>query len=80
MKTNIRQIGNSKGLIIPASILAQTGVVGEVDMSVKDQTIVISPVSQKKRDGWYDNYQASQDIDAWEGFVPFSSEDDEWVW
>jgi len=80
MKTTIRQIGNSKGFIIPASILAQTGVTGEVEMLVKDQTIIISPLKPKKREGWFDNYNAIKDINAWDGFVTLESEDDEWEW
>jgi len=80
MKTTIRQIGNSKGFIIPSSILAQTGVTDEVEMLVKDQSIIISPINPKKRDGWFDNYNTSQDVDAWDGFISMSSEEDEWEW
>ncbi len=80
MKTTIRQIGNSKGFIIPSSILAQTGVTGEVEMLVKDHKIIISPLKPKKREGWFDNYNAKKDINAWDGFVALSSEEDEWEW
>ena len=80
MKTSIRKIGNSKGFIIPASILAQTGVTGEVEMLVKDQTIIISPVKPNKREGWFDNYDAKKDIDAWDDFVTLESEEGEWEW
>ena len=80
MKTTIRQIGNSKGFIVPASILAQTGVTGEVEMLVKDQTIVISPIKPNKREGWFDGYDINKDTDAWDEFIALESEEDEWEW
>ncbi len=80
MRTSIRQIGNSKGFIVPSSILAQTGVTGEVEMLVKDQAIIISPIKSKKREGWFDNYNVEKDIDAWDGFVILSDEEDDWEW
>ncbi len=81
MITTIRKIGNSKGLIIPASFLAQTGVVDEAEMIIKDKSIIITPISKKKREGWFDGYDATKkDVDAWDGFVALSSEEDEWEW
>jgi antitoxin MazE len=80
MKTSIRKIGNSKGFIIPASFLAQTGVADEVEMTIKDQSIIITPIKPNKRVGWFDNYEASHDHNAWEDIVALASEQEEWEW
>lgn len=80
MRATIRQIGNSKGVIIPASFLAETGLQGEVEMSLVDRSIVITPVDKELRKGWFDGYHASNDEDAWDGFVALPSEEDEWEW
>ena len=80
MKAAIRSIGNSKGVIIPASFLAETGLEGEVEMMMKDHEIIISPVKEPPRQGWFEGYQVEQDVDAWDGFVALDSEEDEWEW
>ncbi len=80
MKAAIRSIGNSKGVIIPASFLAETGLEGEVEMTMRDHEIIISPVKELPRQGWFEGYQAEQDEDAWEGLVALGSEEDEWEW
>ena len=47
MKTTIRAIGNSQGITIPKPLLAELGVsLGDpVDVSFKDQTLVVSKVA-----------------------------------
>lgn len=80
MRTIIRQIGNSKGVIIPASFLAGSGLEGEVEMSLVDRSIVITPVKKVLRKGWFDDYHAVEDEDGWRGFVALPSEEDEWEW
>jgi len=80
MRTAIRQIGNSKGLIIPASFLAEAGLQNEVEMSLDNHSIIITPVKKELRKGWFDGYDAADDEDAWNGFVALPGEEDEWVW
>ena len=46
MRTIIRHIGNSKGVIIPASFLAESDLQDEVEMSLVDRSIVISPAKR----------------------------------
>jgi antitoxin MazE len=54
MKTAIRKIGNSYGVVIPQSLLAKIAVKlnDPVDMSVKDGRIVIAPLRRDLRAGW----------------------------
>lgn len=51
MQTNIIQIGNSKGLILPAEIMRQMGLKLKslVNVSVVNDSIVIS---HQPREGW----------------------------
>ncbi len=83
MQTQIRKIGNSKGVIIPAAFLTEAGFKDTVDISVKNQQVIITPAvknKQKLRVGWFDNYDPKKDIDAWEGFIELPSEQEDWEW
>lgn len=52
MKSSIRKIGNSKGIIIPQSFLKECSIEDEVSIEVKDNYIVISAPGDVKRKGW----------------------------
>ncbi|MBM3340929.1 MAG: AbrB/MazE/SpoVT family DNA-binding domain-containing protein [Betaproteobacteria bacterium] len=53
MKTSIRKMGNSQGVLIPKPFLAQTGMdVGEVDIEIESDAIVIRKPAKKTRQGW----------------------------
>lgn len=80
MRAKIRQIGNSKGVIIPTSFLAETGLQAKVEMTVIGQSILIKPVKKRLRKGWFDGYHADADADAWDGFVALPGEEEEWEW
>ena len=60
MKASIIRIGNSQGIRIPKVILEQTRLSGEVEMEVRDQQIVIRPVSSP-RQGWEDKFRSMAD-------------------
>lgn len=60
MKTVIRKMGNSQGVLIPKLFLEQTGFdLGEVELQVEDHAIVIRKPARKARAGWA---QASQKL------------------
>ena len=55
MKTAIRKMGNSQGVIIPKPLLAEIGVEanGAVDMTVTKGRLVITPIRKAgPRAGW----------------------------
>ena len=54
MNATIRNIGNSKGIILPKSILSQCGIGQEVTIEVHNQDIIIRAVKlpEQKRQGW----------------------------
>ena len=53
MRTTLTKIGNSKGVILPASVLKQCGLGDEVEMQVEGRHIVLSP-PEKPRQGWFE--------------------------
>lgn len=53
MKTAIRKMGNSQGVLIPKPFLLQTGLdIGEVEIQVENDAIVIRKPKRKSREGW----------------------------
>jgi len=52
MKTTIRKMGNSHGVIIPKPLLAQVGLQDEADMVVEKDCIVLRRPQSKVRAGW----------------------------
>ncbi|QYD71338.1 AbrB/MazE/SpoVT family DNA-binding domain-containing protein [Paraburkholderia edwinii] len=54
MKTTIRKMGNSHGVLIPKPILAQLGLEDEVDMQVEGNALVLRRPQKRARQGWAD--------------------------
>ncbi len=78
MLTTLRKVGNSRGVLIPAALLAECRIDGAVEMTVEAGRLVITPVLAP-RTGWFDGYHADDDIDAWKG-LPVDDSCEEWVW
>lgn len=82
MKTRIVAIGNSQGIRIPKLLLEQTGLAGEVEISVKDDALVIRPI-KKSRASWTAAFQkmAERGDDALlDDVTPSLSDWDEGEW
>ena len=86
MRTRIVKIGNSQGIRLPKALLEQTNlpVAGEVEISVRRGTLVISAVAPA-RSGWDDAFRqmaVSADDRLLDGDSPseqsFDTEDWEW--
>ena len=84
MNTTIRNIGNSKGIILPKNILAQCDIDEEVSIEVKDHNIIIrATTSGKKRKGWEKAFRdmAQNGDDALAIPDIFTDENtNEWTW
>ena len=52
MKTTIRQIGNSQGIVIPKPLLAQIGLEGEAEMTIEGDALVLRKPNKPVRSGW----------------------------
>ncbi len=85
MKTRIIQIGNSQGIRIPKVLLEQSGLLGEVELEVKDRQIIIRTIHQP-REGWDGRFQALAENGDDElldrNALPYQSswDEKEWTW
>lgn len=78
MYTTLRKIGNSRGVLIPAALLAECGISNEIELRLENGRIVIEP-ARAARDGWFDGYQAEVDDDVWCELPP-AADCGEWEW
>ncbi len=83
MNTTIRDIGNSKGIILPKSILTQCDIDTDVSIEVKDHRIIITALPEPKRKGWEKAFKemAKNGDDAL--IIPDTFHDentDDWTW
>lgn len=84
MRARIVKIGNSQGIRIPKPLLEQTGISDDVELEVKQNQIIIRPVSNP-RAGWDDAFEAmakmgdDEIIDEIEN-ISHSWDDNEWQW
>ena len=78
----IRQIGNSRGVVIPKAILEQVGFDNQADLLIEGDKLVLSKPKKNPREGWAEDSKAI--VAAGEdGLVldDFMNEGDEdWVW
>ena len=60
MKTALRKMGNSQGVLIPKPLLAEVGLQTDdiVDLKVKKGRIVITPAGRVARAGWAEDGKA----------------------
>jgi antitoxin MazE len=58
MHVNLIQIGNSKGIRLPKTVLQALKVEKELDIEVKDQTLIVKPVRGSSRQGWEEKLKA----------------------
>lgn len=84
MRTRIVKIGNSRGVRIPKALLDESGLSGEVDMSVNQGTLVIAPAEQV-RQGWAEAFRQMTlqgDDELLDGDVTTAGSFDEesWAW
>ena len=80
MKTAIRKIGNSKGVLIPAALIASCDIQDEVTMHVENNRIIIEAVNSTPRKNWFNDYDTQKDESAWRGLVETQAEQADWEW
>lgn len=51
MKSMMIKIGNSQGMRFPKSVIEQCGFTGELELSVKGETLMVR-AKRKPREGW----------------------------
>ena len=84
MKTNLIQIGNSRGIRIPKSLIEQYQLSGEIELVPSKSGLLITS-SSKPRDGWEKAFknsaleQKDSDGSAWQSF-PNKFDNEDWSW
>jgi antitoxin MazE len=81
MKTHLRQLGNSKAVLLPSAVLAESGLSGDIEMTVEVGRIILT-AANTCREGWYDAYLPSLEADA-NGLLDALDLDvstEEWEW
>jgi antitoxin MazE len=84
MRTALRKMGNSAGMIVPKAILSEIGsAIGEeLDIKVESGRIVAAPVRGAVRGGWAEAAQAlaqtDDDAPVWPDFANDEDESLEW--
>ena len=79
MKSTLRRIGNSRGVLLPASLLAACEIEDDIELRLDGNRIIIEPV-REPRSGWFDDYREDNDDDAWAGYVESDDLDEDWQW
>ena len=83
MKTELVQIGNSRGIRIPKPLIEQCGLHDMVELRVQNDCLVISP-KRKPRQGWEEAFRAARPIIddelLLEGAEPSEFDRREWQW
>lgn len=79
MKSTLRKIGNSRGILIPASFLAACEIDNEIELRLDGKRIVIEPL-RAPRDGWFEGYDDAKDQDAWSDLIETDIENEDWEW
>lgn len=79
MRTSVRKMGNSSGIIIPKPILQEAGMrAGDtLEMKVEAGTVVLIPVKRKVREGWAEASKALAATGEGLAWPEFGNEDDE---
>lgn len=69
MELSIIKIGNSKGIRLSKSIIKQLGIKDRVELIVKNDQLIIKPIS-KVRDGWEDQFEQMAKLNDDQLLVP----------
>jgi antitoxin MazE len=75
--TKVRRIGNSKGILLPKTVLDESGITGTVKITVKNKVIMISSAEGTKKKTWAD-FKKAKKVKA--DFIVNKFDSEEWVW
>lgn len=85
MIAKIVQIGNSKGIRIPKSLIEQIGAPEEVELVIKNKELIIKPLTSPRK-GWDDAFKAMAEnnddrlLDSEEQLIENEWDNLEWTW
>lgn len=73
----VRRIGNSRGILFSKAILEESGIKDTVEITVKENTILISPAAEKPKKTWSDFKRSKKEKAA---FVANNFDSTDWAW
>jgi antitoxin MazE len=79
MKTHLRQLGNSKAVLLPTAMLSASGLGDEIEMTVEVGRITLT-AARKCREGWYENYSPVEENEEASLFSATDLDSEEWEW
>lgn len=83
MRASLRKVGNSRGIIIPATLLAACEMGEEVDIRLEGKNLIIAPIKMP-RAGWFKGYKPEADISPFDTLPVDEDNGNEgskdWVW
>jgi len=87
MQTRIERIGDGFGLLLPRELLVACGFGEEVNVTVQDRTLVVTPGPRKVREGWAEAARQMRErgddltpeLQEWQE-VPDEWDATEWQW
>jgi antitoxin MazE len=82
MRVSIVQIGNSKGLRLPKSVLAQCNIKDSVELLVRENEIVLKPLPSVPREGWAKEFARMAALNEDTPLIDdgFDLDAEGWVW
>jgi antitoxin MazE len=82
MITQIRRVGNSRGIIIPKPLLKEAGLEKEVEIALERGVIVLRKPHRNPREGWAEDSrrlaEAGDDTLIWPEFGNLDDGDLQW--
>ncbi len=82
MQTKIEKIGDGFGLLLPKELLEAFGFGSEVNVTVENNTLIVTQGPKKARQGWAEALQAIPQAELDRDFVElqgFRDAPDEWA-
>jgi antitoxin MazE len=82
MLASVVQIGNSRGVRLPKSILHELNIKDKVELSINKDALIIKSVKRKPRQGWNEAFAKMAANKADKLLLPdnIDNETFEWVW
>lgn len=78
MRTTLRRLGNSRGVLIPAALLAECGITDAIDLRLEGRSIVIEPV-KPPREGWFERNSPAINKGGGQSMPP-GPDGEDWEW
>ena len=78
MRTTLRRLGNSRAVLIPATLLAECGITEAIDLRLEGRSIIIEP-AKPQREAWFEHHSHESSAVTRPGVSPGPNGED-WEW